>query len=91
MNAEEFTIFWGDTRELLTPTERKRVSSAALESLTPEEVLLRDAKSGRLIVVAVRAPKNLYCAFCRNELVRHRYGKKCPKFAKCALEQKHKG
>jgi hypothetical protein len=83
-------IFWGDTRELLTKQERADVLAyAVLESITPEEILLRDRKSSRLILITSVDEKRLFCSLCKNEVVRSRYGKTCPSFAKC-LSEGHK-
>jgi hypothetical protein len=89
----ELAVFWGDTHQLLTPTERRELlHTANLESLSKHEVLLREPKTKRLIVVtSAKKEQVLFCSLCKNELVRKRYGQSCPGFARCCLEQKHKG
>jgi hypothetical protein len=77
-------VFWADTRVLLTYNERNELlRGALLESLTPMEVLLRDSKTGRLIAVTSTDESNLFCALCKNDVVRTRLGRTCPKFATC--------
>jgi hypothetical protein len=85
-------VFWSDTRELLTRHERRDIlQEAILESITPSEVLLRDSKSNRMVVVTSKDEKGLFCSLCKSDLVRQRYGANCPGFAKCALKGKHVG
>jgi hypothetical protein len=93
MNADpKLAVFWGDTRTLLTRQERKTIlASAKLEDITPEEVLLRDTKSGRTIVVTSTDEKNLFCSLCASDRVHREFGKKCPKFARCAIHGRHMG
>jgi hypothetical protein len=92
MSKPELAVFWGDTRQLLTREERRDLLNlASLESLTPSEVLLREPKSNRLIVVTSVKDQVLYCSLCKNELMRKRYGQSCPGFARCCLDQKHEG
>jgi len=79
-------ILWGDTRELLSHDERvNALAGAVLESITPDEILLRDRISNRLIVITSVDEARLFCTLCKNEVVRHRYGRTCPSFAKCLL------
>lgn len=85
-------VFWGDTRELLSRQERMSLlSEAVLESITPAEVLLRDRSSGRIIVVTSVSEKNLFCSLCKTDVVRRKYGKSCPGFAKCLVHGRHRG
>lgn len=87
----ELAVFWGDTRKLMTKRERTAVlQGAILESLTPNEVLLRDPASKRLIVVTAVKDQELYCALCRDDLVRRNYGETCPGFAKCVVNGEHR-
>ena len=90
--APELAVFWGDSRELLSKNERQRIlQDAILESITPNEVLLRDRSSRRLVVVTSTNEENLFCSLCKSETVRKELGKTCPEFAKCALKGKHRG
>lgn len=85
-------VFWGDTRELLSKEEMRRIiKDVFLESIDNDEVLLRDRSSMRLVVViGVGDGKNLYCNLCKNEISQERYGADCPEFAKCILEGTHR-
>jgi hypothetical protein len=89
----ELAVFWGDSRQLLTLVERRDLlNNASLESIANDEILLREPISKRLIVVtSAKKDQVLYCSLCKNELIRKRYGQSCPGFARCCLEQKHKG
>ncbi len=86
----KLAVFWGDTRELLSKRERDALLSVAiLESITPNEVLLRDRESQRLIVVTSVEEGRLFCTLCKTDAVRERYGRTCPQFAKCLLNGEH--
>jgi hypothetical protein len=77
-------IFWGDTRELLSKRERDEVlASAVPESITPEEILLRDHRTQRLIIITSVDEGHLFCSLCSNDEVRRSLGKTCPEFATC--------
>lgn len=77
-------IFWGDTRELLSKRERDDILFSAIpESITPEEILLRDRKSQRLIIITSVEEGRLFCSLCENSEVRRSLGKTCPDFATC--------
>ena len=93
MSLVELSVFWGDTRQLLTEEERRELlHSASLESISKDEILLRERKTKRLIVVTGATKSQVvYCSLCKNELIRKRYGQSCPGFARCCLEQKHQG
>jgi hypothetical protein len=91
VKRDKLAVFWGDTRILLSEQEKKDIlASAILESVSNDEILLRDTGSKRLIVVTDRHQKNLFCALCKTEVVKERYGRTCPDFAKCILTQGHK-
>jgi len=90
--APTLAVFWADSRELLSKKERREfLPQAVLESITPNEVLLRDKSTGRLVVVTSIDEKNLFCSLCQSELVREEFGRECPRFAKCAARGKHLG
>jgi hypothetical protein len=87
--APVLAVFWGDTRELLTKTERVRIlQDAILESITPSDVLLRDRISLRLVVITSTAEKKLFCSLCKNDDIRSELGKTCPQFAECTLKSR---
>lgn len=91
MKRAKLAVFWGDTRTLLSMSEKKEaLATATLESISNDEILLRDVKSGRLIVITDKNQKNLFCALCKSELVHERYGQTCPDFAECALAGEHR-
>ena len=79
--------FWGDTRKLLSYAERKDVlPSARLESMTPTEILLRDLKSNRLIVITSVGEADIFCDVCDKDKTHHTYGRTCPHFAQCVAD-----
>jgi hypothetical protein len=82
-------VFWGDTRELLSEFEKKGLlQDATLESISPDEVLVRDVKSMRPIVITSTDEPNLFCTLCKDEKIRRLYGKACTDFAVCGLKKK---
>jgi hypothetical protein len=92
VKSAKLAVFWGDTRTLLSEDEKKdALAHATLESISGDEILLRDVATNRLIVITEKNQKNLFCDLCKNELIRERYGKTCPDFAKCALQGEHRG
>lgn len=79
------TAFWGDTKKVLTADERAHaLSEARLESMTHDEILLRDDHSKRLIVITAVGMADIYCDVCDHDSgVRHSFGRACPRFAEC--------
>jgi len=87
----ELAVFWGDTRTLLSYRERKEIlPRARLESITPDEVLVRDYPSQRLIVITSRNEPNLFCALCKTDAIRKMYGATCTGIAHCLVEKDDK-
>jgi hypothetical protein len=81
-------VFWGDTRELLSDNEKREIlQDATLESITPDEVLVRDVKSMRPVVITSTDEPNLFCTLCKTEKIRQLYGKACASFARCAFKK----
>lgn len=80
-------VFWGDTRTLLSKRERDSVLGlASLESITPSEVLLRDRKTDRLIVITSKDEPDLFCALCKTDEIKRKYGGTCTGIARCLLD-----
>jgi hypothetical protein len=87
-----FAVYWADNKRLLTKEERRSLlQTAILEELGPDDVLLRDPDSGRLIVVeSTGTVTGIFCALCQSNLTKDRYGKPCPNFAACVYEGHHR-
>lgn len=79
--------YWGDNRKILSHYERVNIlADAKLESMTPTEVLLRDLKSNRLIVITSVHEADIFCDVCDKDRVHHTYGRTCPHFARCVAD-----
>lgn len=79
-------VFWGDTRKLLSYKERLSVlPDIRLESMTPNEILLRDTRTMRPVVVTSVEEDGLSCDLCDQDVKggRHTFGNVCPRFAEC--------
>ena len=79
--------YWGDTRKILTHHERATVlPRVVLESITPTEVLGRDQKTNRLIVITSVDVGEIFCDVCDKDTSRHTYHQTCPHFATCVAD-----
>jgi hypothetical protein len=80
--------YWADTRTILSYSERMTVlPNVHFESITPTEVLAREVKTNRLIIISSVEEDEIFCDVCDKErTARHTYNRVCPRFASCIAD-----